>query len=241
MENKKILICISFHYVENRLNNLIKVINNFLNYKLDVSIIIDTNQDFNYFKEINNVTVKVHKNLNHPFFLTWVHRLNMVNEIDNYDYFIYIEDDMLIPYENFLEYIENFDGLYKLNCVPSFIRIEEFKGKEYIVDVTKKQVNRPIININNKTFINLEQPYHAFWILPQKELKESINEKFTQPSVNRELAASYVMWELKKTPYILMDNDKINKLSYSYHLTNNYSKMENSPFGKIECNSEIFK
>lgn len=238
--NKKILICISFHYVEDRLNNLIKVVDNFLKYKTNVRIIIDTNQNFDFFKDNNNISVKVHPHLGHPFFLTWVHRLTMVNEIDNYDYFMYVEDDMLIPYENFLEYINNFDDLFKLNCVPSFIRIEEFNGKEYIVDVTQKQINRNRININGKEFVNLEQPYHAFWILPQKELKESITDNFTQISEHREWAASYVMWELQKTPYVLMDVDKINKLSYSYHLSNNYSKNQDSPFGKLECDSNLF-
>ena len=240
MENKKLLICISFHYVESRIENLKKIVDSFLNYKLKTTIIIDSNQGLNFFEEYDNIIVKTHNNLSHPFHLTSVHRLTMVDEIDNFDYFMYVEDDMLVPYQNFLEYINNFDELYKLNCVPSFVRIEQLNGKEYLVDLTEKQFNRPKININNKTFVSLHQPYHAFWILPNKELKESIDEKFTLLDSNRELSASYVMWGLNKTPYVLMDGNKINKLSCSYHLTNNYVKMKDSPFGKIEFGSVIF-
>jgi hypothetical protein len=240
MENKKLLICISFHYVESRIENLKKIVDCFLNYILDTTIIIDCNQNLKLFEKYGNVIIKTHDNLPHPFHLTSVHRLTMVDEIENFDYFMYVEDDMLLPYENFLEYINNFDELYKINCVPSFVRIEEFNDVEYIVDLTKNQVEGLKININNKTFINLNQPYHAFWILPNKELKESINENFKMISTNRELSASYVMWGLNKTPYVLMDGNKINKLSCSYHLTNNYSKMVESPFGKIRFDSVIF-
>ena len=240
MENKKLLICIAFHYIDERVENLIKIVDNFVSYQLNTTIIIDSNQDFKLFEKYDNVFVNVHDNLSHPFHLTSVHRLTMVNEIDNFDYFMYVEDDMLVPYQNFIEYINNFDELYKINCVPSFIRIEEFNDVEYIVDFTERQVNGSKINVNNKTFINLNQPYHAFWILPNKELKESINENFTLFHSERETSASYVMWVLNKTPYVLMDGNKINRLSYSYHLTNNYSKMVGSPFGKIEINSIKF-
>lgn len=240
MNNKKLLVCISFHYVESRIENLKKIVDSFLNYKLKTTIIIDCNQDLNFFEEYDNIIVKTHNNLSHPFHLTSVHRLTMVDEIDNFDYFMYVEDDMLVPYQNFLEYINNFDELYKLNCVPSFVRIEELNGVEYIVDLTSRQVDGSKIGINSKTFISLNQPYHAFWILPNKELKESINDNFTIVHPNRELSASYVMWGLNKTPYVLMDGNKINKLSCSYHLTNNYSKLVGTPFGKIEFDSVIF-
>jgi hypothetical protein len=240
MESKKLLICISFHYVESRIENLKKIVDCFLNYKLKTTIVIDCNQDFKFFEEYDNIIVKTHNNLSHPFHLTSMHRLTMVDEIDYFDYFMYVEDDMLVPYENFLEYINNFDELYKINCVPSFVRIEEFSGTEYIVDFTYRCAGTSKININDKTFVNLDQPYHAFWILPSKELKYSINENFVIVDTNRELSASYVMWGLNKTPYVLMDGNKINKLSCSYHLTNNYTKMEDTPFGKIELDSVIF-
>jgi hypothetical protein len=48
---EKLLICIAFHYDESRIENLKKIVDCFLNYKLKTTIVIDCNQDFNFFKE----------------------------------------------------------------------------------------------------------------------------------------------------------------------------------------------
>jgi hypothetical protein len=70
--------------------------------------------------------------------------------------------------------------------------------------------------------------------MPQKQLKESINSKFTDLNTSRENAASYPMWTLNKKPLIKIENNEISELCYSYHLANNYAPNPNTPFGKIE-------
>jgi hypothetical protein len=154
---------------------------------------------------------------------------------------MYIEDDILIPEANFIEHLNNFNDLYSIGCIPSFIRLENFKDKFYVTDLIVPQTNREIITVNNKRFVNTTNPYHAFWILPKKELKESLN---LHPNAfnlvgctNRELMASYAMWGLNKKPFVLIENDKFSKLSYCYHIANNYSSDPNSVFAKIEVDS----
>jgi len=235
--NESLLVCISFHYNENRLKYLEQVVLNILSYNLNKTIVVETNQEFKLAIDNNNIIINTHRDLPHPFSLTWMHRQTILNKIDDYDYFMYIEDDMILPFDNFIEYLNNFNTLYNLDSVPSFIRLEEYNQKLFITDITTQQDNRPKLKINNKIFVNLSQPYHAFWILPQKELKESIRSDFFRLDTNRELAASYVMWELNKKPFVLMDGDKINKLSFSHHLPNNYSCDPKTKFGKIEINS----
>jgi hypothetical protein len=240
MKDKKLLVCISFHFVEERINFLKKVVENFLKYEINTDIIIDTNKSFNFFSEHKNISIIEHNNLGHPFYLTWMHRKNILHKINDYDFFMYIEDDILLPYENFLYYIENFSKLYEIHSVPSFIRLEEKNNELYIVDLVNLQYNRPTIKFENQTFVNLDAPYHGFWILPQKELKESINENFAIQTDSRETAASYVIWTLGKTPYVLLDGKNISKLCWSYHLPNNYTSYEWSPHGKIKYDSVIF-
>jgi len=228
----KILVCIAFHYVEKRIDYVKQLLNNYATYKADVDIIVDSNKHVNL-----NAKVCVH-NLEHPYHLTWVHRKHFIDNIDNYDYFMYVEDDMLVTYDAFNEYISNFDELWKLGRVPSFIRVEHHNGKKFVTDITSQQsINTT--SVNGKSFMTLSQPYHAFWIMPKKQLKESITPNFTKLDTSRENAASYPMWGLGKTPMIRIENNQISELCYSYHLANNYASDPNTYFGKIEVKDII--
>jgi uncharacterized protein YkvS len=233
-ENSKLLVCIAFHNNPKRLGFIEKVIENFSKYKVIVDIVVDTNETLDL-----KASVVEHR-LNHPYHLTWVHRNHFKRNIDNYDYFMYVEDDMLVPYEGFCEYLNNFSVVWDLGYVPSFIRIETMDDKEFITDVTTEQTLEPII-IENKKFVTFQHPthYHAFWIMPQKQLKETLTENFERVETSREMAASYPMWELNKTPIVKIEENQIDKLCYSYHLPNNYATNPNTKFGKIEVKNVL--
>lgn len=236
---KDLLITIAFHYSPDRIKYLDKVLGNILgNYKCSGIIIIDTNtHDIDYINE-DNITVCVHENLEHPFYLTSMHRQHIKNNIDDYENFMYIEYDMLLPYENYLNYLENFKILYP-KYVPSFIRIEKKDGIEYVSDVLEKQ-NLDLIAVGDKIFCEIlfYQNYHGFWIMPAKELKEVMNETFTTISDNRESNAMFVGWGLGKQTLLEIENGQVSKKCYSYHLPNNYIE-SNMPNAKIKA-SEIF-
>jgi hypothetical protein len=223
----KILVCIAFHYVESRLIYVKQLINNYATFDADVDIIVDCNQDVKL-----DAKVCVH-NLEHPYHLTWMHRKHFADNIDEYDYFMYVEDDMLVTYEAFNEYICNFDKLWELGCVPSFIRVEQYNGKKFVTDITSFQ-SVDLISVNGKFFGTLSQPYHAFWIMPKKQLKESMTNDFVKLDISRENAASYPMWELHKNPMVIIEGNQISRLCFSYHLANNYASDPNTYFGKIE-------
>lgn len=242
---KSLLICIAFHYVPDRIKYLLEVLDSFvLEYNIDLYIIIDTNspvkiEGLKHFLYKDKIKVVVHKDLKHPFHLTWCHRKHIKDNIDNYDNFMYIEDDIYLPFENYLNYLENFKILYP-KYVPGFVRIEKKEAFKFISDVPKKQI-REEVGIGGKQFHSFPFPinYHAFWIMPSKELKESMKDNFVQYTDGREFAAMYVGWELGKSVMVELENGLISNKCYSYHLPNNYALSEGHPNGKIKI-QEVF-
>lgn len=240
----KLLVCIAAHYAPERIKYLEQVLSALMEYQCGVDVIIDTN-DFN-FPLIRSYSRKrfVHPDLKHPFHLTHMHRQHFKEQIENYDWFMYLEDDMLVPWENFLAYTKKFEPLWRSGYVPSFIRIEEKDNEQYISDVTEQYSITNFIWIEGKPFIALPFPqhYHAFWIAPKWLLKQTINESFTKLHDSREQAASYLMWELKRSGLLEIDNIdgkfQIKEDCYSWHLPNNYID-SNMPNGKIKV-KEVF-
>jgi hypothetical protein len=231
MDGNKLLVCIAFHYIPDRIGQLMKVIDRLTTYNMDVHVIVDSNSSFSL-PERNEVVICTHS-LSHPYHLAWMHRKHFKENIHEYDWFMYLEDDMDVPYENFNEYVSNFEMLWNLNCVPSFVRIEEYNNKKFVTDVTSVQKLQKVM-IGNKEFVSLSQPYHAFWIMPKKELLSTLSSNFVRTELSRENAASYPMWELGRKPLVRVENDRISPLCYSFHLTNNYAPYSCTPFGKIE-------
>ncbi len=228
----KLLVCIAFHHNLDRLKYLFKVIDELVKWPVDLKVIVDTNKDL-------PMDCVVHNDLQHPFHLTWMHRKHIKENIDNFDCFMYIEDDMLVSWENFKAYLEKFYLLYP-NYIPSFIRIEEKDRTQFISDVPEyhKINEEEIVHVKDRMFTSFKFPhnYHAFWIMPQKELKESMKDNFIQLSEGREFAASYTAWELGKKPLVEIYKEDgkyfIDQKCYSYHLPNNYA-LGSGPNGQI--------
>lgn len=225
----RLLVCIAYHHTPERMQYLKSVLMNFIeHYKLHIDIIIDTNEGSEAISPVPNIGIIVHTHLEHPFHLTSMHRQHIKNNIDRYDYFMYVEDDILVPYESFLNYIENFAILWP-KYVPGFVRIEEADGQQYVSDVVKPQ-ELIIINKGGKQFTHLKYPgdYHGFWIMPEKELKESMTADFTKLSDGREFNAMYPSWGLQKPALVEIDNGAVSTKCYSYHLPNNYAQSKDS-------------
>lgn len=231
---KDLLICVAHHAAPDRLQYLLRVLEAFAEYELSLDILIDTNAAGLDVRG-KNITTVHHTSFDHPFFLTWMHRRHMKDRIEDYHAFAYFEDDILLPFENFDHYQTRF-GLLWPDYAPGFIRVEKYKGEEYAVDVTKRQ---PCFAV--RTFHTaLRQPYHGFWIMPQKALKETMTPDFVRLSDSREAAASYPMWGLGKTVLVQIDDEgKVIRECFAYHLSNSYASCPTSPHGKIKV-SDIF-
>lgn len=233
---RDLLITVAHHHTPERLTYLLRILKAFRDeYALDYDVVIDSNAELLAVTG-ENVRTVVHTNLEHPFHLTWQHRFHMEAERDNYGWCAYFEDDLLLPFENFLRYMDNFAILWP-KYIPSFIRIETMNGVEFVVDVTQQQALNPIAI--EQSFCSLIQPYHGFWIMPQWALKQTMTPEFTRVSDSREAAASYPMADLHKTPVVELDGKRVSRHSFAWHLPNNYCRAPESPFGKIKV-EDIF-
>lgn len=230
---KDLLVCIAHHSTPGRIEYLRQALNGFTEYELSVDIIIDTNVAALDVRG-ENITTVHHASLAHPFHLCWQHRRHMKERIDDYRWMAYFEDDIHLPFENFAHYQRNFELLWP-DYVPSFIRVEEFEGEEYVLDVTERQACEEI----QPGFCTLKQPYCALWIMPQSALKQTMRGDFVRLSESREVAASYPMWELNKTPLVELDGKQVSRKCFAYHISNNYAPCKTSPHGKIRV-ADIF-
>lgn len=232
---KDLLCCIAHHANPDRLQYLQRVLKAFADeYAISHDIIVDTNVAALLDVQGANVTICSHVSLEHPFHLCWQHRKHMRDRIEDYKYFYYTEDDIYLPFANFLHYQARFAVLWP-NYVPGFIRVEKHDGEEWVVDVTERQPCVPV-----RTFhCALKQPYHGFWILPQEALKAGIWEHFVQLHHSREAAASFPMADLGKTALVKIEDGKVIPECWAYHISNSYAPCPTSPFGKLKV-GEIF-
>ena len=243
----KLLICIAFHHNPSRFEFLKKIVDYYIDTYEDLEhIYIDTNSEIEIFDH-PKIKVFVHSSLQHPFHLVWMHRIHFKNHIRDYDMFMYVEDDMLVPRKSYLWYKEHIQRFWP-TYIPSFLRIETYHDQEFVTDPLNKQRISPdqIIHIDNRTYLSLEYPYHAFWILPRQYLEDFVKEErfyriggFRMQKEVRELASSFTWWELEKKPIVEIEFDnnshtwRVSRNCDSFHIANNYAGNPNTRHGKI--------
>ena len=241
-----LLICVCYHHSsDDTLKNLFLNLTNIQNtYKCEYKIVIHVNSKLaqeHILNSFSEVEIHVCDALSHPFDLTWQHRQYIKDHINNYDVFMYIEDDMLIKYEQLTNYLKNLEIVWP-KYVPTFFRYELNKeGEQYAVDVHHMTVNDCcIIELNDKRYHKVSKIYCACWVLPASLLKNLITDNFTQiipGGLVREHAASFVNWYLKKPCLIELKKDElqISELCTIHHLSNRYVNWTEQPhFGKVK-------
>jgi hypothetical protein len=246
----KILIHIPFHYVEDRRKYLEQLLDNFKTYKFtEVNIVIDTNSEDTkklisvpLFFNNGKIEYVVHKNLEDPFLLTWQHRGEMLSKIDDYDFFMYVEDDILVPWKVVSCWFEDTLNIYPEGHVRGFLRVEKNTDGDLVAtDIIERFAPRPIKIIGNKKYFAPPRPYHAFWIYTKEQMMEFIYLKSWKDGNHekwgiRERAAAGMMWDEQNKCRILIPlGEKNNVLEETlvYHLPNSYALDKNSQFGKI--------
>lgn len=261
--SQKLLVCVCFHYSNDKFPHLCDVVDNFLSNYPESDIIIDTNSLISE-REISKkfglshrLRVFVHGSLDHPFHLAWMHRRHFRRNLAEYDVFMYVEDDIFVPRENYLNYLEVFAILWP-KFIPSFVRTEEKDGVLYCADafVTTKIGRYDVIEIGGRKFVTLDNPYHAFWIMTRDALRESMNGDFERVYEGdkwiREIAASYglmpgirpcVKWgsyDVQKRGLVEVDRKMmVSPLCMVRHTTNKYINDKAFNFGKIRMDRLI--
>jgi len=250
----KITKHITFFYIQERMYCINNIIDETNTYEIPTDLFIHTNNtnlSKNSFNEYNNGSINIiyHDLSNcNPYFLCWMHRDLIKSQIDDYDIFIYIEDDMLVPYKAIKYWLLYNEELIEMNYNLGFVRIECENDVEYIVDLPGVQLDTSITLHDKKYCVNNKNPYCAFWIYNKSEFSRFINSNFYNVSnipVYDERAACAIglhgisnYW-YNGTVIPIIDN-KLTDECKIYHMTNNYVACATMNFSTIKFEDALY-
>lgn len=160
---------IAFHYVPERIDILKKAIGCIQNWGIDVDFFIHSNVAG--YAEGFNATWIWHKDLEHPFALTWLPVETIKTQIDKYDFFVYLEDDIGIPKASF-EY-------WKRHPNPNlgFIRKNVITGEYDDIVSAGYTINDAFFETNDPSIVVFRDGplYKAFWINTNYQMKDYLS------------------------------------------------------------------
>jgi hypothetical protein len=176
--DSKIVKHIAFYYNESRLQYLNQLIDVAQTYTYDTDIFIHTHQPFDksslhsYSRGLLEIVVHTFAPGEHPFTLPWKCRDLLKTQKHDYDIFMYVEDDILVPQTAIDYWIQYKSDVMFEECNLGFIRIEidERTKKEYLSDLEGMKYPYRTMNIEDMTYlINETNTYCAFWIYDKTE------------------------------------------------------------------------
>jgi hypothetical protein len=201
---------------------------------LDVSLF--TNGEVNIIKE--NLLSKFLLYRNKNYYLTWTPRKRIKKNIENYDIFIYSEDDILIPLEAFNYWYKNKNTLFSKKYLPGFILLEvDDSGNEIAVNFNKNKLTKTKKIDNSEFYVNDNVRYTACWVYDKKMMVQWINSglfDIRKISTKKALRSN------------LLDNIKIQNINIRYWLYNlknkkGYGIRENSAIGMNSENNNLVR
>jgi hypothetical protein len=262
----KLLICVTFYFVSERLAYLRKIASTFANLADIVEVFIITNSidkkthilqslaDYDL-----NVKIVSPFLLGHPFLLTWCH-FDIFRRVFHSDttvtHFLYLEDDIYVTPENINYWIEGRKRLAPLGVIPSFLRyeIDNVTGELFSTDVTTivNPIEVPIVHFQqlDYAYLNLPQPYQGMYLLDRELMEEHLTTNSCNPDFGiwgiREKAAQGITFFNVPKGFTSRNLIGYNVLSQEidprclvYHLANNYVTNPNVPFAKISISNLI--
>jgi hypothetical protein len=170
----------------------------------------------------------------------------MSASINDYDYFMYLEDDIWVPFKALQRWRLDSHLLYPLGYTRGFLRVEKSKnGTLVCVDQYKRAKIRSLVCIKGSLFYFPHVPYQAFWICDHQQMIRFINSTAWQNDKSdwciRERAASGMTLLLRKNHknqkhnllIPLNEYDKISEDALVFHLPNNYADNPNVLASKL--------
>ena len=190
----KLLICIAFHYKEDRLTFLSQILkqHKMLADQVHVLILTNTDNDIN----ISNIRSAIPSNstsflieivafldLPNPWMLTWAHKDIMRDKfLDlSYTHFLYTEDDIELTRRNIDYWILNREILREKGLYPCFLRVE------WSIDMRCWTSTDLVENINldivpcisllegTRQYFNSPNPYQGLFFYDRELMAEHLN------------------------------------------------------------------
>ena len=279
LQDTRILVAITFHFKHERLPFLYETIKEIYHYpvrKVDFYIFTNTDNpeeiekinsiifEFSCFFPNNSdysrsIYLDVGNKYEDPKELTWSHK-NLLKQkfVDqDFDYFIYTEDDHRISYTNFSYFCQYKDAAGKGRLIPGFVRTEiNYDDMEiYSTDqFSKNNVKmKKKLELDDFYFITLDNPYYGFFILDQELAREYINTK----SFYKDKSKETYNWEISERSAMALTFESAPEGFYArvavpvsrdgqllsmcciHHLPNNYANNPHTPLGKIKLRDVI--
>lgn len=176
----RITVHITFYVKNNlkeKLKKLSKIYNSFFTLSKNTHIYIHTNKKIKNYKK--NLFFIYHNIVNQdPFKLSWKYRSIMEKQKNDYDYFIYSEDDILFNLTNFKYWLKYKKFIENNNFNIGFLRTEKSDLDNTLWSPDQFEKSNEYIILNKKKFLVLKNPYCAMWIYDKAEFSNFIKSKF---------------------------------------------------------------
>jgi hypothetical protein len=251
----RLLVHIAFHYVEARqpyLRRVLEAISTYPFAKIDV--VVDTNSDetgtlLQAIPTRPGMTLRmcVHDTLAHPYDLTWSHREAIHSRLDDYDYFMYLEDDICVSAAALEAWCEDSIALAPLGYLRGFVRVEtNSQGEQVCTDYLKRATGRDVLMLAGRRYLRPHNPYQGFWIYSRLQMDTFVASNcwhtgnYHKWEVRERASAGMIWLDAKKhTIVVPLDHDTIAEEAIVLHLPNNYANDPATPFGKIRPNDVL--
>jgi hypothetical protein len=241
---------ITFFYVESRLIYLNQVIEDTNTYGYETDLFIHTNVNF-----LTNSTLSKYSNGRmhiiyhdltniHPYLLTWKCRDLLQQQKNEYDIFMYTEDDILVPYKAVIYWLDYHTPLVNKKYNLGFVRIEKNKQEEEFITDIRYRITNFIILEDQLYGINL-YPYCGFWIYDKVEFNKFVESRWYERTsfrkYNKHIRENSAFGLNKNGWYTntiipIINNNLIDDCKV-YHLPNNY--IGSRKYAKIKFNNAI--
>jgi hypothetical protein len=168
---------IAFHYVPWRLKYLKETIEAVSALPFEhIDIWVDTNSE-QLGKETARLPgeyrIAVWDKLDHPFKLTWMHRGEMGKRLNDFDTFMYLEDDIIVPEKTMRRWLKETPRLAPLGLLPGFVRVEENRfGTLMLADYQERIDRSYITHVEGRPYLRTPYPYQACWVYDAAQMRE---------------------------------------------------------------------
>lgn len=263
LESATLLVHIAFHFVGSRVEYLRKVLLALCEYRLrSVEIVVDSNDEatLDALDGISlgpgvSLSVRLHRDLEHPFLLTWQHRSAFAERQQEFDYYLYLEDDILVPWSTFEPWARELPILDRHGWLRGVLRVEPDAHGILMASDWYRPVHQPVeYQIDGAQYIRPEEPYQACWCCTREQLQRFARSKawflgahrwshvraripkFSGDWFIRERASLGPIFSPAGTHRMLLpvdSNRAISSNAFVHHLPANYALNAKSRYAKI--------
>jgi hypothetical protein len=238
----RLIVRIAFHFSGKRLKFLIEMLKQIKELPFrEVVVAIDTNspetQRYLISEGIDFLDeVVLYEKLADPFKLTWMHRGHLKAAINDFDYFMYAEDDLLITPASIRIWHERLAALKAHGYLPGFLRVEENReGALVASDYMRTASAKDIVTVDGQSYLHTPFPYQAFWIYDKATMRAFIDSEVYetgQPNFDtRECMASGFTYKKVagewRSRHLLPLNEHgvVDPRCFVYHMPSNYGRL----------------